>query len=564
MTIDKKAEAITPIWVCNLQNNLVDAAWFEKKEVFNRTSGREWTATEEKIKFPSGKNWRDYVRAKRLEIACGEAPYLASREDFYAKKIIALGQRVGILDRKLRVVSENVDDREEWLEWGLFALEAVYGFEIRTEKVEKARKNLELTFFDYYLAKFGGDSSVNTEEILAKRQAIAQKEKAIAFRNERFSKKIQAIAEKVEEILQKNIIVADIFQEDAAILADLKFEAIVGNPPYHKTGGAGGSNDAPIYQDFAKWCFENGAQYVSLVIPARWFAGGRENLLGKFRKYMLAEAGIRDLLVYSEARAVFDWVNLSGGICIFLAERGFRGECEYVLQEKGEVMRAKRDLGKSEILIREVQLVTIVEKVQKKMEIEGRKTVREIVLGNTPFGITSELKDYKGRDIELYIERGAKHNVKLYFFDKPCRVVRYISRKHIGKNKDMLKNPKVMLPAAGGTGSDRYIIGKTEMIGRNSVCSQSYLVAVFESDEEMEGFWKYTQTKFFRVLVKACKVSQSASRRVYRFVPLEDFGAKSEIDWGGEVAEVDRQLYEKYGLSAEERDFIEKRIEYFR
>ena len=125
------AEVFTPSWVCNAQNNLVDEAWFGRKDVFNVEDSERhtWKATTEKIEFPEGKTWKDYVRATRMEMTCGEAPYLASRYDTTTGDSIPLQQRIGLLDRKLRVVSENTETSGDWLDWTQTAYMNTYGFE---------------------------------------------------------------------------------------------------------------------------------------------------------------------------------------------------------------------------------------------------------------------------------------------------------------------------------------------------------------------------------------------------------------------------------------------------
>ena len=147
-----KAEVFTPSWICNKQNNLVDNAWFGRENVFNVEQEKTWTATQEKITFPTedGKTWQDYVKANRLEISCGEAPYLASRYDTVSGNTIPVKERIGLLDRKLRVVSENVDDEQEWYEWAKQAVKSVYGYEWQGDNVLLARENLLFTFSDYY------------------------------------------------------------------------------------------------------------------------------------------------------------------------------------------------------------------------------------------------------------------------------------------------------------------------------------------------------------------------------------------------------------------------------
>ena len=150
-----KAEVFTPSWICNKQNNLVDNAWFGRENVFNTETEKGWTTNNEKVTFPDGKTWQDYVKAQRLEITCGEAPYLASRYDTVTGKIISVKNRIGLLDRKLRIVSENNDNEKDWYDWAKEAFKATYGFDWQGDNVLLARENLLFTFCDYYEEKFG-------------------------------------------------------------------------------------------------------------------------------------------------------------------------------------------------------------------------------------------------------------------------------------------------------------------------------------------------------------------------------------------------------------------------
>mgnify|MGYP003485562940 FL=1 len=150
------AEVFTPSWVCNAQNNLIDDAWFGKQGVFNAESPEHtWKATTGKIEFPEGKTWKDYVRDTRLEITCGEAPYLVSRYDTVSGMPIELAERIGLLDRKLRVVSENTETTGEFLDWCQEAYKNTYGYEWQGDNLLLAREALLFTFLDYYRAKFG-------------------------------------------------------------------------------------------------------------------------------------------------------------------------------------------------------------------------------------------------------------------------------------------------------------------------------------------------------------------------------------------------------------------------
>jgi len=150
------AEVFTPSWVCNAQNNLVDEAWFGRKDVFNieDAANHTWQATIDKIEFPDNKTWKDYIRATRMEMACGEAPYLVSRYDATTGEPIPIEQRIGLLDRKLRVISENVDTSGDWLEWTQTAYKNIYGFEWQGDNLLLAREALLWTFIEYYQEKF--------------------------------------------------------------------------------------------------------------------------------------------------------------------------------------------------------------------------------------------------------------------------------------------------------------------------------------------------------------------------------------------------------------------------
>lgn len=153
--VKDKAEVFTPSWICNAQNNIIDDAWFGKGNVFNTETDKGWIVNLERITFPEGKSWQDYVKENRLEITCGEAPYLVSRYDTVTGNIIAIRERIGLLDRKLRVISENVDGEQEWIEWAKIAFKSVYGFDWQGDNVLLARENLLRTFIDYYTDKFG-------------------------------------------------------------------------------------------------------------------------------------------------------------------------------------------------------------------------------------------------------------------------------------------------------------------------------------------------------------------------------------------------------------------------
>lgn len=339
--------------------------------------------------------------------------------------------------------------------------------------------------------------------------------------------------------------------------SEMKFNAVVGNPPYQIEGGSGGSNDAPIYQLFATFAENLKANCISLIIPSRWFAAGRENLLGEFRSRMINNSSLEKLIVFSNATDIFTNVEIKGGICYYLINNNYNGKCCYILHEDSSIIESIRDLTTFDIIIRNPQLAKIVQKIVK---FKNAKYVDSIISNDTPFGISSNPKSSKKNPMKIYEDCNSHHNTKLYHIEKLVRKVGYVDRTYITKNSKYIDKWKVFVPGAGGSGNDPYVLGKPIVAPSNSVCSQSFLFAAFDDDIQANNFKSYLLTKFFRALVSAIKISQSAPNRVYKFVPIQDFTNSSDIDWSKSIPAIDKQLYSKYGLTQDEIDFVENRI----
>lgn len=338
---------------------------------------------------------------------------------------------------------------------------------------------------------------------------------------------------------------------------NMKFDAIVGNPPYQIMGGSGGNNDAPIYQHFAKLSMDLTGKYSSLIMPSRWFAAGRENLLGEFRKRMLSCGRIKVLIAYADGSDLFTNVEIKGGICYYLDDAQYNGTCQYTLIRGKEIQKVDTNLNDFDILIREPKLISIIKKVKSKTD---NGTVDSIMSSDTPFGIPSNPRDSSKTPFKVYEKESKEHDVLLYHIENQKRKIEYVALKDIKKNAKDVKKYKVFITIAGGSGNDDKVLGVPEYAPSYSVCSQSYIYAAFDSSTEAQNYRKYVTTRFFRVLVSAIKITQSAPSRVYRFVPLQDFTSHSDIDWSKSVAEIDVQLYKKYQLTNEEITFIESMI----
>lgn len=170
LRIKQKAEVFTPSWVCNAQNNLIDNAWFEKEDVFNKELEKGWETNKKTISFPKKlqKTWQDYVNDTRLEITCGEAPYLTSRYDAVTGIYIIVPERIGLLDRKLRVVRENTETKKEWIEWAKVAVQNIYGYDWQGDNVFLARENILISTAEHYEYRFNEKMPVDILKEFAK------------------------------------------------------------------------------------------------------------------------------------------------------------------------------------------------------------------------------------------------------------------------------------------------------------------------------------------------------------------------------------------------------------
>lgn len=340
----------------------------------------------------------------------------------------------------------------------------------------------------------------------------------------------------------------------------MNITTLVGNPPYQEEGGSGGNNDAPIYQKFSIFAKESTKRYNLMIIPARWIAAGRENLLGVFRREMLSARTLQKFVNIPRTNYFGNDIELKGGSCYYLDDNSYNGMCNYVLEENEIKDTIKINLDNFDILIREPKTANIVAKVEAERKNDNVETLDTIISSDTPFGIPSNPRTSPKNPFNVYTNRTAKHNTLLYHIESNRRKIEYVCRADISKNIKDIDRIKVFLAGSGGSGYDKLVLAQPELAMDNSVCSQSYLYVPFDTLQEAENLIKYIKTKFLRILVSAMKITQSAPKRVYQFVPLQDFTDNSDIDWSKSIEEIDKQLYKKYNLTQEEISFIENRI----
>lgn len=321
------------------------------------------------------------------------------------------------------------------------------------------------------------------------------------------------------------------------LFGNMKFDVIIGNPPYQLDDGGAQASASPIYQLFVQQALKLNPRYLSMIIPARWYGGGKG--LDDFRKDMIENKNIRVLHDFLNASDCFPGVEIKGGVCYFLWSRDQSGKCK-IYTHIGETIteQAPRYLKEegSDVFIRYEIGVNILNKVRKHKE----KTVDNIVSSQKPFGLRTFVKGD---------ERPFKDCIILY----QNGGIGYIKKDQIERGEELLEKHKIFVSRAYNAG-DNYphqIIGKPIYGAPNTCCTETYVtIGPFANKTESENFISYLSTRFFRFMVFLSKVSQMAPAKVYQFVPLQDFSHP----W------TDEMLYEKYDLKEPEIAFIESMI----
>lgn len=332
-------------------------------------------------------------------------------------------------------------------------------------------------------------------------------------------------------------------------LTDMKFETIIGNPPYQVMDGGGAATSAiPIYNLFVEIVKRIDTHYISMIMPARWYSGGKG--LDTFREENLKDSHYRVIIDYPNPKDCFPNANISGGVCYFLYDNKEEGDCLFTNVINGKRESAIRKLDEYEIFIRYNKAISIIHKVV------SHKSISEIVSARNPFGLGSSVRGLENKTektpILVYSSRG--HG--------------YISKNELKDNEELFGSYKLLM---GKVLSGH--IGETDMNGQvkviatiktakpQEVSTDSYLVVgPVAGLIEVNNLHSYFRTKFLRFLLLQSLASMNISRANFRFVPLQDFTFNSDIDWSKSISEIDAQLYAKYGLSEEEMAFIESMI----
>jgi site-specific DNA-methyltransferase (adenine-specific) len=334
-------------------------------------------------------------------------------------------------------------------------------------------------------------------------------------------------------------------------IQEMKFDVIVGNPPYQLNDGGGtGSSAIPIYHKFIQQAKKLNPNYLSMIIPARWFTGGRG--VDEFRAEMLNDKRIKEIHDFPNASDCFPGVEIKGGVCYFLWDKAHNGKCKVHTHKGNEIASVdERNLLEkgAETFIRYNEAISILRKVQKHNE----PSFADIISANDPFGFDVRVEGSYKRVKPKYKTEPFKDAVYFYYYGWQREGIGYIDKQQIKKNLDWIKDHKVLISKAYGAGETfpHQIVNVPIIAENNSCCTESYLViGPFSSKKKAQNVDRYIRTRFFRFLVLLIKNTQNAMKKVYSFVPMQDFTE----DW------TDEKLYKKYGLNKDEIAFIESMI----
>lgn len=559
----KKAEVFTPSWVVNKMNNYADADWFGRTDVFNTENGISWTATAGPIVFDGKKTWKQYVDTRRIEITCGEAPYIVSRYDAATGEIIPLEERIGFLDRKLRVVNENAADDDEWLRWALRALQSSYGFEFQGDNLLLGRVNVLMTFAEYYEARFRRCAE---EKLLHRAVNIiswnlwqmdgltgtipysAPKPQIIQYCFFDPPDEIESLSFQPACLLmnwrRKQSVSYDTIRGEKR---RMKWDFAIGNPAYQdQTLGENKGFAPPVYDKFLDVAFEI-ADKVEMIHPARFLfnAGSTPKA---WNEKMLNDPHFKVLEYEEDASKVFANTDIKGGVAItYYDETKCFGEIKVFTKypELNSIMKKAGVDSEDESLMSIIYL-------QNKFDLQA--LYRDFPQMKELIGSDGQDKRFRNNifeKISVFSEnKSDDSDISVLGVIKNKRVWRFIPQKYIEKSHENVFSWKVLVARVNGAGAIDEVLSNPLVLGPQTGFTQTFIsVGSFDKKATADNALKYIKSKFARALLHVLKVTQDNNRESCRYVPLQDFTTNSDINWNTSIANIDKQLYKKYGLS---------------
>jgi len=573
----KKAEVFTPVWLCNHMNNYCDEQWFGRKDVFNiELEDHSWKVVKDKIEFPKGKSWKKYVDSRRLEITCGEAPFLVSRYDMATGDLIHQKMRIGILDRKMRIVNENASD-DEWLKWAIRAFQSSYGFEYQGDNLLIARINMLLSFRDYYLDHFIEEPDIKIIKKIATiiswniwqmdglhnvvpkgsmNEANHQFNIFEMFLSDNEPEHKEDVSCKIYNWRSNESLFYKDCKGDKAMSKKL-FDFCAGNPPYQESiEGENETYSAPVYDKFMDAAYSV-AEKVELIHPARFLfnAGSTPKA---WNEKMLNDEHFKILEYEEDCTKIFSNTDIKGGIVISYRDDKKVFDAIKVFTKSKELSSILNKVSRE---MKEMSLMNLVF-IQNRFDLdklyEDHPEFKSNIGSN---GKDSRLEKNIFAKIPIFTENPGDDDVKVLGIHNLKRTWRYIPKKYIDTNHDNLDKYKVVITVANGNGAFGQVLSNMEIENPGEAYTRSFIgIGKCDTRECADNILKYLKTKFCRTMLSVLKVTQMNNKDVWKYVPIQDFTDNSDILWSKSIHEIDLQMYEKYGLNDAEIKFIETNV----
>ncbi len=548
----KKAEVFTPTWIVKKMNDHCDTVWHMDKYA---------------------DDWQKYISLRILEITCGEAPFLVTRYDTTTGEPLLISERTGILDRKLQAI--QADDEETWIKWAYKAYESTYGYEFQGDNLLIARINLLVTFCDYLNELWHRQASDGELKHLTNiivwnlwQMDGLNDTVPLGVPGEEFHQFSLFDDEEPVDLEADSCKIYNHRSSNSLLFADIKegkfnmkFDFVIGNPPYQDESVGDNESTTPLYHFFYETSYAI-SNKVELITPARFlFDAGYTPK--EWNQKMLSDSHIKVLMYKQKSSDIFANTSISGGVAIVYRD-------------------TEKNYGAIGIFTPFEQLNSIIYKV-------GEKTINSLeeIVSNRGMYKYSDLayKEYSDlanqtadrriapscfeRVPSLFTETIPNDNhdyVRIYGSLKSERIYRWFRRDYIIPVENIDKYKVFISKADGAAGQigapiPARICGKPVVI-EPGVASTETFIAIGSTDSlyEAKSIEKYIKTKFCRTMLGVLKVTQNNAKPTWAKVPMQDFTENSDIDWSKSIPEIDKQLYTKYDLTQEEIDFIETHV----
>ena len=566
------AEVFTPLWIVKKMNDVADEQWFGRKTgIYKQTE-------DGKIYFSKSKHWKLFADARRLEITCGEAPFLVTRYDVETGEALPVEDRIGLLDRKLRAVSENAQDLDEWKTWALRAVQATYGYELQGDNLLIARVNVLCSVEEHMIHRWkekpdkafleklctvicwnlwqmdGINGCVPvppqpTEEQISLFPPLMEQTNLFGE-----MEKKEIPCRLYDWRFKRSICYSELREKGSELM---KFDFIIGNPPYQdETVGEQKQFAPPIYDKFMDAAYTI-ADKVELIHPARFLfnAGGTRK---EWNKKMLNDVHFKVLYHEQDSAKIFANTDIKGGVAISYHDwkKDFGAIGVYTaFPELNSILNKVRSYSGFEsfsTIIANRGLYRFSKKCYDEQPEEMKK-ISDSRVGASAFERLSSLFfENKPEDGNIYVPFFGLLNAK--------RVYRWFRKDYFNMVNSFDKY-KVMVPAANGSGALGEVLS-TPVIGQPVIGHTETFMSIgsFDSEQEATSCYKYLCSKFCRAMLGVLKITQHNSPEKWFYIPLQDFTPDSDIDWSKSIPEIDQQLYAKYGLDGAEIEFIETHV----